>query len=358
MLMNQDSRSYHDLKPVIIALKRLASRNQLSPVENEALLDLGRLWYRLSQSDPEHAPKQAMVAALDSLSRVMGSDIIDFRDEAKSMGVKLFDEQLKQHLEASAWEKAVALWERYPQFRSTQGEAKQRAFAVAHGLRMLMEYPQAESLLETLYADADGSVWGQKVMLERARLWMDRRDRNGIDRILKWLDNHEYTLYRPEMLLLVAQMQLQAGEEAVAAQTMATISVDDVAPEERAVYWKSDAEIHEGLKHWRAAADSWRAYGQSVGAVPELALIHEADALFKAESYKQASALYVQVEKEKQDAAWRYHYFMCQLKVGDVETALVELESLSQEKNAGVYASLAALELADRKAVQLLKDYR
>ncbi|MDQ6973567.1 MAG: hypothetical protein Q9M10_01675, partial [Mariprofundaceae bacterium] len=56
MLQHTNSRTYYDLKPVIIALKRIGSRNQLSPIENEALYDLAVLWKRLSHSDPKGAP--------------------------------------------------------------------------------------------------------------------------------------------------------------------------------------------------------------------------------------------------------------------------------------------------------------
>jgi len=48
------------------------------------------------------------------------------------------------------------------------------------------------------------------------------------------LDEHEFTLYRPEMLLLVI--------------------------EERLTYWKVRAGIAEKLKHWHMAARAWQEY--------------------------------------------------------------------------------------------------
>ena len=88
-----------------------------------------------------------------------------------------------------------------------------------------------------------------------------------------------------------------------------------------------------------------------------MALLGEADALLQEEDYQQASALYAKAEEGQRDFAWRYHYHMCQLQLTNAEASRAALEVLSQDKSAGVYASLASLELADRKAKQLLKDY-
>jgi len=355
MLMYAKKQLYYDLKPVIIALKRIANRNQLSLVENEALYDLGILWQRLSQSDPKHAPKASAIAGLDAFARVANSDIANFRKLSKQMGSKLFNQRLNDTSVKKQWEKSVALWERYPKLRENDAVVKERAFDVAHALRMLMDYQQSEALLDKLYIGAGDTVWGQKVMLERANLWMDRGDGDGVARILSWLDAHEYTLYRPEMLLLVAQMQLTAGHPKVASQSLVGISVEDVAKEDRQRYWKIKADINEASKHWHAAAKAWRMYGESVGADKDVALIRQANALFHAESYTAAIKLYDAVPKDKQDAAWQYHVAMCELNLGENAVALPKLEALTQNKDAGVYASLASMELADRKAQEILK---
>jgi len=355
MLMYGGSQAYYDLKPVIIALKRIADRNQLSPVENEALYDLGLLWKRLSHSDPKHAPKQAAMASLDAFARVANSDIVEFRALSHRVGVAMFNQRLDQEVKKKRWEKVVTLWERYPKLRHNHEVVKERAFDVAHALRMLMDYQKSESLLNQLYKDAGDTVWGQKVMLERANLWVERGDIDGVSRILAWLDAHEYTLYRPEMLLLVAQMQLAAGHAKVASQSLLNISVDDVAQEDRQRYWKVKAEINEALKHWRVAVKAWKKYGRSEGSNVDVALIREADALFQAGAYAQALALYQKVNKEKQDSAWRYHTAMSQLKMGEDDVALPKLESLKENKDAGIYASLASAELANRKALRILQ---
>ncbi|MDQ6956781.1 MAG: hypothetical protein Q9M21_06245, partial [Mariprofundaceae bacterium] len=357
MLAHQKSQDYHTLKPVIIALKRLADQNQLSPIENEAELYLARLWQRLSYSDPKRSPKQINMVSLELFSRVVGSEIKGYRSDALGEGIIFFEQTLQTYLRNKKWLEMVAVWERFPIFRRDSLDVASLQLGVAHALRMLMAYEQSEVLLGKLYARANGSVWGQKVMLERARLWLDRGDEGGVGRVLRWLDEHEFTLYRPEMLLLVARMQLQANKPTAASQSMISISVDDIAIEERLIYWKVRAGIAEKLKHWHMAARAWREYGLMPKADTAKALIEQANNVFKANDYQKAEGLYAQVDEKNRDAAWLYHYSMCQLKTGKHKQALEKLEQQSQDTSAGIYASLAALAVAEKKAKTLLKEY-
>lgn len=357
MLAHRKSQDYHTLKPVIIALKRLADQNQLSPIENEAQLDLARLWQRLSQSDAEHSPKQIDMVSLEDFSRVARSEIQSYRSEALHEGTVFFERTLRTFLDAENWVKVVSVWERFPIFRRDTLDVAKLQLGVAHALRMLMAYEQSEMLLGKLYARANGSVWGQKVMLERARLWLDRGDEGGVGRVLTWLDEHEFTLYRPEMLLLVARMQLRANKPTAASQSIISISVDDITMEERLTYWKVRARISEKLKHWHMAARAWREYGLMPNADTVKALIEQANSVFKAKDYQKAESLYEQVDGENRDASWLYHYSMCQLKTGKHKQALEKLKQQSQDISAGIYASLAALAVAEKKAKTLLKEY-
>jgi len=357
MLANRQNNDYRSLKPVIIALKRLANENQLSVVENEAWFDLALLWQRLSEHDAEHAPKQAMTLALDYFSRVAGEDIDAFGDVAFLKGQALFEQQLGKTMASKTWTQTVALWERFPQLRREHHDTNALQLGVAHALRMLMQYDQSEDLLNQLYRRSQGSVWGQKVLLEQARLWLDRRDARGVEKVLQWLNAHQFTLYRPELMLLVAQMQLQAGNASAASQSLVSIAVSDIAFEERDTYWKTQAEIAESLQQWHVAAHAWREYEQTAGVDIAQARLFQANALFKANSYGKAEALYAQVSEDKQDAAWRYKYSICQLKTGKKTQALERLERLSKESGAGVYASLGALVLAENKADQLVKEH-
>ena len=355
MLLHAESTTYYDLKPVIIALKRLAESNQLSNVENEAMFDLGMLWERLSHTDPKHAPKAAVFAALDDFSRVARSDVEAFREQATAQGSEVFSHLLEQLAKQQAWDKVVALWQRYPHLRAQKELVKARAFEVAHAFRMLMDYAQSEALLNRLYAAAKTTVWGQKVMLELAHLWLERGDVDAVPKILAWLDEHEYTLYRPDMLLLVAKMQLRDNHPKVASQTFRSVSVDDIANEDRHAYWQLQAEIHEALHHWHIAAQAWKHYAASKGADVAAGIMHQADALFYAKKYAQARDLYAKVAEDKQDAAWRYHMSMSRLHLGD-KGALKALDALKQDSNAGIYASLASAELANQKALDILRQ--
>jgi len=357
MLAHQKSQDYHALKPVIIALKRLANQNQLSVIENEAQLDLARLWQRLSRSDPKHSPKQIDMVSLELFSRVAGSEIKAYRNLALHEGTVFFEQRLQAFLGAEKWLEMVAVWERFPIFRRDHLDVASLQLGVAHGLRMLMSYEQSEALLGKLYRHANGSVWGQKVMLEKARLWLDRGDEAGVGRVLAWLDENEFTLYRPEMLLLVARMQLQANKPTEASQSIIGISVDDIAMEERLTYWKVMAGIAEKLKYWHRAARAWKEYGLMPEADTAKALIEQANNVFKAKDYQRAESLYALVDEKNRDAAWSYHYSICQLKTGKHKQALEKLEQQSQDASAGIYASLAALAIAEKKAKTLLKEY-
>ncbi len=356
MLSHKNSQDYRNLKPVIIALKRIANENQLSPVENEAMLDLARLWKRLSQSDVKHAPKQSVVVALDQFSRVARSEIHVYNTIALQEGRAFFESYLKGLIKAKKWTETVAIWERFPLFRRDDLKTSELQFGVAHALRMLMSYDQSEALLDKLYAQFKDSVWGQKVMLERAHLWLDRGDNKAIARVLAWLDEHEFTLYRPEMLLLVARMQLQAGDAAAASQSMVNISVNDIEIDERAMYWKTRAAIAEKLEHWHIAARAWREYGLQPHADINQSRLEQANNLFKAKNYQQAEALYQQVDASLRDAAWQYHYSICQLKTGKYTQAMESLEAQSQKTDIGIYASLAGLAIAERQADVLMKE--
>ncbi|PCI44279.1 MAG: hypothetical protein COB41_04805 [Proteobacteria bacterium] len=357
MLAHQNTQDYHTLKPVIIALKGLASRNQLSSIENESQLYLARLWQRLNHSDPKRSPKRIDMVSLELFSHVAHSEIKDYRAAALDEGIAFFEQKLQELLNAEKWVGVVAIWERFPGFRRNSLDVASLQLGVAHALRMLMAYEQSDVLLGKLYKRANGSVWGQKVMLERARLWLDRGDIAGVGRVLAWLDEHEFTLYRPEMLLLVARMQLQAKKPTAASQSIIGIAVEDIAIEERLTYWKVRAGIAEKLKHWHMAARAWQEYGLMSGADAARALIEQANNVFKAKDYQKAEGLYAQVDEKSRDAAWLYHYSICQLKTGKHKQALESLDQLSQDSSAGIYASLAKLAVVDKKAKTLLKEY-
>ncbi len=357
MLQYRDHQDYNTLKPVIIALKRIANQNQLSEVEDESLLYQARLWMKVSKEDPDQAPKQATTAALEDYARVISSPYPKFVDQALDEGMKAFVDHIDQLIREEKWMQVVVSWERFPQLRPKNWSAAQLRFGVAHALRMLMEYEQSEALLKQLYQQSADSVWGHKVMLEQARLWLDRGDKDGVKRVMAWLSENEFTLYRPEMLLLVARMQLKNGNASAASQTLISVAAVDIALEERGDFWKAQAHIAEKLSRWHVAAYAWRQYSETAGADKNMAVLEQANNMFKAKDYSKAEALYTLIPEDKRTAAWEYKFSMCQLNTGKLRQATERLERLKLNKEAGIYASLAALALAERQADELLEGY-
>jgi len=358
MFQYRESKAYAELKPVIIALKRIASQNQLSEIENESILYQARIWVRASRDDAENSPRQATTVALENYARVAGSPYPELVEQALQEGKITFQGYIGHLIDDKKWMQTVVIWERFPQLRPAGRNASQLQFGVAHALRMLMEYEQSEAILTHLYEQASGSVWGHKVMLEQARLWLDRGDVDGVNRVMKWLSDHEFTLYRPEMLLIVARMQLKRGSASAASQTMASVSDSDIAIEERDEYWMAQAHIAEKLSRWHVAAHAWRQYAETEGADRAEAVIQQANSMFKAKDYAKAEALYETVPEAGQTAEWRYRFSICQMHTGKRTQAMERLEKLKAEKDAGLYASLAALALAEHQADQLLESHR
>jgi len=356
MLQIQDEKSYRNIKPAIIALKRIANQNQMSEIEDEAFLHEARLWEKSAHQDPKHSPKSAISAALQLFTRSSASINPDIAQQAKRDGEKAFKRQMHALIQQKEWLSAITLWERFPNFRPPLRNSTQLRFDVARGLRLLMEYEQAETLLKQLHIQANDSVWGEKVMLERARLWLDRNDKKGVKKVLQWLDKHEYTLYRPEMLVIVAHMQLQAKNASAASNTLEFVLPEDLAKDTRAEYWLAQALTAEALSRWHVAARAWRTYAKQSSVDIEQSHLNEANALFKGKAFLRAEQLYNQTPTALQNPAWQYRYSICQLKSGKWTQAIARLEQLKANPNAGIYASMASLTLAEREADRLIKE--
>ncbi len=356
MLQMRDKTTYRDIKPAIIALKRMANQNQLSIIEDEALLHEGKLWEKVATLDAEHSPKSAGEAALQQFSLAAKSHDKHIAQQAHALGSRSFERQIKNHIDKQQWLAAVALWQRFPHFRPPEPQSAPLRFDIARGLRLLMAYEQAEAMLAALHQQAKGSVWGEKIMLERAKLWRDRQDPKGVDKILSWLDKHQYTLYRPEMLVIVAHMQINQQDATAAAHTLERISPQDLAQETRAEYWKVQALTTEKLKRWHMAAKAWRQYAKYKPEEADEARLRQADALFHGKDYARAEAIYAQTPQALQTPVWQYRYGVCQLKTGKWKQATERLQTLKANADAGIYASMAALTLAEQEANRLLKE--
>ncbi|WP_081881073.1 tetratricopeptide repeat protein [Ghiorsea bivora] len=356
MIQMRDKHTYYDIKPAIIALKRIANQNQMSIVEDEAFLHEAELWEKVAQHDPKNSPKAAGDAALQQFTRASKSIDQPIAQQAKALGHQSFKRQMNTFIQQQAWLKAITLWQRFPNFRPPAQDSTQLRFAVAHGLRLLMEYEQAEQMLASLQQQAQGSVWGEKVMLERAKLWLDRQDPQGIQKVLQWLDKHEYTLYRPEMLVIVAHMQIQNKDATSASHTLDSVAPEDLTKETRAEYWKVQALTSEKLSRWHVAAHAWRMYAKYQPDDIDQAMLNQANALFKGKDYLRAEQLYQQTPQTLQNPEWQYRYSVCQLKSGKWNQAIERLKTLKANPDAGIYASMASLTLAEREAERLIKE--
>jgi len=359
MLEFRHEQQRDKLLPVLVSLKKIADKNQLSTIEDEAMLDMARLWTRITakanntKGNDKHVPP-----ALEAYARAGASLDKHIAGMAKQEGAVWLKTYINDRLEQQQWLKAVTIWRRYPQLRPASRTSQTLRLGVAHAMRMLMLFDAAETMLQRLYAENRVSIRGQRIMMERARLWMDRRDSDGVKKIMRWLNRHEFSIYRPEMLLIVARMQLDQKQPDLARQTLLSVSADDIAVESRIQYWKTKAEISEVLSEYHHAARAWAKYRQSKGADGKLGLNNQAANLFVAGEYNQARKLYLQMPEDEHDAAWKYHIGVCQLRSGEVKQGTERLQLLAgkvgAEGDVGRFAALSKLALANVQAEKLL----
>ncbi len=359
MLEFRHEKQREKLLPVLVALKKIADKNQLSDIEDEAMLDMARLWTRItpvatnSNKDSKHAPP-----ALEAYARAGASRDKHIAEAAKKEGVLWLTTYITALLEQQQWIMAITIWRHYPQLRPASHTSQSLRLGVAHAMRMLMLFDSAESMLQRLYSENRMSIRGQRIMMERARLWMDRRDSDGVKKIMRWLNRHEFSIYRPEMLLIVARMQLANKQTELARQTLVSVSINDIAVESRAPFWKTKAEISEALSEYHHAARAWEKYRQSKDADGKLGLNNQAANLFMAREFMQARKLYLQMPEDERNAAWQYHMGVCQLRSGEVKQGAERLQKLADqagsEGDIDRFASLAKLALANYQAAKLL----
>lgn len=361
MLQNQGVSDADALKPVLAALHKLAVENQISGIEDEAMLDQARLWARLEGQVDDAAEK-----ALDLYTQVTVGTVPAYAAEARTEGYALFVRHLDATLERQAWLESIVLWRRYAQLReppqALEGAAlkaqRHMQLGVAGAMRRLMDFDAAEEILATLYRQTSSSVEGDRIMLERAELWLDRHDPEGYARVMRWLDAHSFTLYRPEMLLIAAGMQLQNGQPSQASQTIRQVAEQDIAPNMRATYWKSRARIAEAQNQWHPAATAWGRQNALLGdALTTGDKLHRADALFMGGEFAEAEAIYGKLPEDAQDKRWQYRMAVCEMRTGQWAQAEQRLKALTDSPDAAEYATRARLLLAELGAVGLMEQY-
>jgi len=353
MLENSHEHEREKLVPVMVALKKIADRNQLSKLEDEAMLDLARLWTRISLSghnDTGYAP------ALEAFAHAATSTDARIASAAKREGTTWLQATLKTQLASQQWLGAVTIWRKYPQLQPPRDEAAELRLDIAHAMRMLMLFDAAEDMLQQLYADNKTSIRGQQVMMELAKLWMDRQDNDGIKKIMYWLNRNQFSIYRPEMMLIIARIHMNQKQPELARQMLARVNADDLAIESTASFWLTQADIAAAMHEWHTAARNWQQYRNSAGADQLQGLLNQAKALFKAAEFSDAHRQFMQIPDEQRDVAWQYHVGVCQLHTGELKEGSQRLQELAINKDAGRFAALAKLELADLQAGKLLGE--
>ena len=355
MLQLANKKQYAELKPGIIALKRIASSNQMSEVEDEALLLEARLWHRAAQFDPEHSPKQAAHAALLHFSMAQKSTNRTIATQALRDGQQAFILHIKQLLRNKQWYPASQLWLSFPAFHPTTQQQPHLHLDMAQGFRMLLAYPEASKILQQFQQEHSNSIFGEKVALEQAKLWAAQKDKQAISKIMQWLDRHEYSVYRPDMLLVVAQVHLQQQQYSLASHTLDLIQDYNLSPEVLATFWQTRAKTEQALNRWHMAAKAWSNYAQLETKNKEKTLLYEAHARFKAGEFPKAEQLYSITPDNLRDPLWAYRYSVCQLKNGKWKQGTARLAQLQNNPDAGIYADMATLVLTEHKAEQLLE---
>ncbi len=353
MQQNRDVSNIEQLKKVLNKISRLVANNQLSENETEAVLYQARILVRLGEHDVAYLSKAtasyAIAASSESPSR--------FADAARSEGKELLHRHIRNMLEEKKWLQAVVLWKRYPQIRPEN--SKKLAFGIAQAYIHLMDFMHAEEMLDRLYVEAGNSVWSQRIMLEKARLWADRNDPKGVIKIMQWLTKHETTLYRQDLLLIVASIQNAREVASAASQTLANINPHDLTPELREKYWFTKAGINLNLKRWHTAAEAWKQLADINEGDEKWQYVREqADALIQSKDYIEAETILLQMPEPEQKVAWHYAMAICAINTGRWSKARDHLIPLSGPDSDPAYQLRARLLLAQEQADQAKRKYQ
>ncbi len=358
-----DENNAAKLRGMMRALEKIAAENQLSPIEDEAMLDLGILGQRLESLASE---PPADSRALAAYARAFASSDSAIARKAKARASRWLARLIDAHLKAGDDLAAVSLWRRWPQFRPAVHDAPELHLRMARAMRGLMLFDASERILIALQREAGESVRGQRVMIERARLWLDRNDADGVEKIMRWLNDHPLTLFAPELRLIAARIHLQRRRLQEARQMLLAIDPADLALDLRAEYWRARAETAEGMARWHDAARAWRRYRKQPGADDRLGLWREARALFEDAQYAEVLTRLNELPEDARDQEWSYRAGVCELKSGDAATGRKRLQALAAsdvqaaegEAGASPWPLLARLALADASAQSLIARAR
>ncbi|HKJ84045.1 MAG TPA: tetratricopeptide repeat protein [Mariprofundaceae bacterium] len=357
MIWSRRTKERKKLSSTLKALSRIASSNQMSDIETESQLDQARILSRLAKVDDDPQRDVFQDRSIGLYALAASSTYKRFAEPAKKEGTVLFRHRLKEGLDQQQWLQSIVLWKRYPQLRPA--DAPELSFAVARAYMQLLDYTHGEAMLEKLYAEAKDTVWGQRVMLERARLWLDRGDSDGVSKIMHWLAGHEYTLYRQDLLLIVAHMQVNKRDFSTALQTLAGIQVGDLTPSLTSDYWHTTALVNVGLHRWHAGADAWRhLVGLRKGEARWDAMHAQAVALLKGGDTAAAEKVLLKIPENMRSPAWLFTMAKTMQKLGRFNEATDYLKKLADASPPNNYTTRARMLLAEQRADRLEQEGR
>lgn len=351
-----DARLHPDkLNETLILLEGVARTNQLSDIEAESWLDQARLLTKKVKLEAKSKTQNSILErALENYALVAASEYPVFAVSARKEGKILLSKQLHILLQQKAWLQVVVLWRRFPQLRPSKNA--KLAFSIAQAYIQLMDFSNAETLLDKLYLQSMGSIRGQRIILEKARLWVDRGDVDAAEKILLWLSRHEETLYRPGMLLIAANAQIKAGKASEAKQTLAGINAMDLMPALNHTYWLTRAKISTQLQRWHAAAKAWRHLSDSSsGDDKQRALYGEVHALIQGMDYQGALNVLPSIPIAARTPTWRFYVGLSAYRTGQKKRAEEQLNLLRNEGEKAPAYSLLARYMLDASKIDDLE---
>ncbi len=366
------------LKATLKSLAEIARENQLSDIEAESWLDQARLLAstgerkenikgrrsassairRLGSNNQESKSLSGNRAelALENYALVATSEQPPFTSIGRAEGKFFLSKRLRELLQRKFWLQAVLLWRRFPQLRP--GNSRKLAFNVAQAYMRLMDFSDADTLLGQLYLRSAGTIWGQRIMLEKARLWAERGDADTVNKIMRWLSQHEQTLYRPDMLLIVANVQVGKGRASIASQTLANINPADLTPVLDRTYWLTRANISTQLQRWHDAAEAWRHLAaDSTGKGKWHALYARVNALMQDANYQGAQDVLTHIPHEARNATWHFYLGLSAYRAGQWKLAKTQWTLLRNSKTETPAYTLLARYMLDVRKISELEDH-
>lgn len=351
VMQYQGVKDKRKLRAMLHTLASVSATNQMSDIETEAQLYEARILVHLAKLDDKQRGKMDD-RAIGLYALAASSTHKRFAAPAVKEGSALLQQRLQENLDHQRWLQAVVLWRRYPQLRS--GYGPRLSFAIAHAYMQLLDFTHAEPILEDLYSKAKDTVWGQRVMLERAKLWLQRGDSDGVNKVMHWLAGHEYTLYRQDLLLMVVRMQVKQKAFPAALQTLSGVHVDDLTPALMGDYWHASALVNMGLKRWHVAANAWGHLAEmSKGDSHWHYMRSQAQVLLNGEETAAAERVLLQIPEKLRDPSWMFAMASALHELGRFNEATEYLQKLAGADPANNYTTRARMMLAEQRADQL-----